>query len=365
MPKDATLQHLAEKLGLSKTTISVALRGRPGVSETLRAKIIAEAARMGYKPNPIAHELMAMVRSRRQRRSAETIAFINTFREDPTLLARIPTYAKFLVGAAQQAERYGYRVEEFRAHGGGMTPARLDQVLKARGVRGVLVGPRWFDESELMLDWSAYSSVLLGESTHSAGIYRVCNHHPLTMELALTRLAALGYRRIGIELTQTYESVRHFDMLAGVEPAQRVLGDTVKFMVRIQPRHNFPEVATVPAAERTGLYNAIIRERVMPEIQAWTLEQRLDAFVCLGGYSVIDMRAVRTTHRRPLGYARLDVHPDEGCAGVHQHSTEIGAAGVDLLRNLLHSGERGVTSRPRILLVEGEWLDGPSAPPIA
>lgn len=365
MPKAATLQDIATSLGLSKTSVSVAIRGRPGVSDELRAKIRAEAERLGYRPDPLAQELMARIRAKRTRRSAESIAFINTFQEDPTLLHRIESFRIMFEGAVQQGARYGYKVVELRAGDRGMTPARLDQVLKTRGIRGVLVGPRWFDEPEIELDWSAYSCVLVGETTYGAGIYRVCNNHAHTTELALTQLAKLGYRRIGLELTESYERVRHFDFLAGVEPARRIAGSSAEFFVRIVPVRRSPEILNLPPADRTPAFHKWVIEHYGPDIQQWILQERLDAVVTLGGIEPQSLRAFRTYHGRPLGFASLDCGISPACSGIDQHAAEIGEAAIDLLRGLLLSGERGVVPHPRTLLIEGAWIDGETAPPVS
>ncbi len=364
MPNPATLQTVAASLGLSKTTVSVALRGRPGVSDEMRARIVAEAKRLGYTPNPVAAELMAMVRTRRRTSVGETIAFINTFQADPTLMRRIPSFQKFIAGATEQAAHFGYRIEEFRASDYGTGSARLDQVLKARGIRGVLVGPRWFDEPEITLDWPAYSCVLIGETTYGAGIYRVCNHHPQTMELALTSLASLGYKRIGIELMSNYEAVRHFDLLAGVTPAERQVERTARFFVHVRPRRTAPGIERVPVDERSALSTAHDTLHQIPKLAKWVQRDRLDALLTLHGYDPEALRSIRTASGHALGYARLDTHAEEACAGINQHPTDIGSTAMDLLRGLLHSGERGVVPRPRIVLVEGEWIDGPTAPRI-
>jgi len=363
-PGPASLQAIADALGLSKTTISVALRGRPGVSEDLRARIQAEANRVGYQPNAVAGELMAMVRSRRESNAGETIAFINTFQRDPSLMRRIRAFRIFFEGAADQARQYGYRIEEFRDFDYSKNSARLDQVLKARGIRGVLVGPRWFDEPEITLDWSAYSCVLIGETTCGAGIFRVCNHHPKTMELALTSMASLGYKRIGVELMSNYESVRHFDFLAGVTPARRKVGGSARFFVRVQPRRSMPGIERLPAEKRDAASIAHDNLHVVPKLRNWVRRERLDALITLHAYDPERMRQIETFRGVPLGYARLDADLSDGVAGINGHSDDIGRTAMDLLRGLLHSGERGVAPRPRIVLVEGEWLDGPTAPRI-
>jgi LacI family transcriptional regulator len=364
MSEPATLQTVASSLGLSKTTVSVALRGRPGVSEAMRARIIAEAERLGYTPNPVAGELMAMVRSRRQTSSGETIAFINTYQQDPTLLRRIPGLRQIFDGAAEFATHYGYRLEEFRAVDYARSQTRLDQVLKARGIRGVLVGPRWFEEPEVALDWSAYSCVLVGETTYGAGIYRVCNHHPQTMELALTSLVGLGYKRIGIELMSNYESVRHFDFLAGVSPARHNVLRAARFFERFTPRQAVPGIEKVPPEKRDEISRVFDNTHEVPKLAKWIQRERLDALVTLHGYDPNELRRIPTVSGHPLGYARLEVQPEDCCAGVNQHMDDVGRTGMDLLRGLLHAGERGVVPRPRIVLVEGEWVDGPTAPRI-
>lgn len=48
-PKKATLDMLAQKIGVSKVTISRALKGQEGVNEELRSIIIQTAAEMGYE----------------------------------------------------------------------------------------------------------------------------------------------------------------------------------------------------------------------------------------------------------------------------------------------------------------------------
>lgn len=48
MAKRVTLKDIAEKLSISQNTVSVALRGGPGVSENLRSLIFSTAQEMGY-----------------------------------------------------------------------------------------------------------------------------------------------------------------------------------------------------------------------------------------------------------------------------------------------------------------------------
>ncbi|MGF1474958.1 MAG: LacI family DNA-binding transcriptional regulator [Geminicoccaceae bacterium] len=51
------LKSLSRHLGLSQTTVSRALNGYPEVSEKTRARVVAAARQLGYRPNPIAKRL--------------------------------------------------------------------------------------------------------------------------------------------------------------------------------------------------------------------------------------------------------------------------------------------------------------------
>lgn len=51
------LKDLAQRLGMSQTTVSRALNGYPEVSATTRERVIKAAAEAGYRPNPVARRL--------------------------------------------------------------------------------------------------------------------------------------------------------------------------------------------------------------------------------------------------------------------------------------------------------------------
>src|ERR1700760_1339101 len=52
-----TQKEIAEKLGISRQLVTLALAGYPQVSEQSRKRILAAARKMGYSPNPHARAL--------------------------------------------------------------------------------------------------------------------------------------------------------------------------------------------------------------------------------------------------------------------------------------------------------------------
>jgi LacI family transcriptional regulator len=53
-----TLQHVGDCLGLSRTTISLALRNHPRISPGTKEKVVAVAKKFGYQPDQLARALV-------------------------------------------------------------------------------------------------------------------------------------------------------------------------------------------------------------------------------------------------------------------------------------------------------------------
>ena len=54
MSKEVTMRDIAKKLGLSAVSVSKAISGKEGVSDSVRNLILTTAAEMGYRYTPVA-----------------------------------------------------------------------------------------------------------------------------------------------------------------------------------------------------------------------------------------------------------------------------------------------------------------------
>ena len=87
-------------------------------------------------------------------------------------------------------------MESFWRREPGVTDKRLDQILRSRGIRGILLFPSANPYSELNLDWDAYATVALGYTLQGPAFDRVTVDHYQAMFLAVCKCHRLGYRRI-------------------------------------------------------------------------------------------------------------------------------------------------------------------------
>ena len=131
-----TQRDVAEACGLHPSTVCLALKNSPSIPPATRQRIQAVAAGLGYQPNVAARNL-ALLRTERKGGGSLPLAWINQeprrdhWRTDAE--ARV-----YFDGARRRAEETGYHLEEVWTQEPGMTPARIVQILQARGVEVVV-----------------------------------------------------------------------------------------------------------------------------------------------------------------------------------------------------------------------------------
>lgn len=335
-----TIRDMAKQLGVSHATVSMALRNHPRVAPATRDAVHQLAARLGYRPDPVLGALAHYRQSKTQARIHAGVAWVNAWR-DPEELRRFREFDAYWRGAIAEAEKSGYRLEEFRL-GPDCSPARLHQILSARGVRGILLpphreAPEWED-----FPWEDYAVVRFGRSLQPLPFHLVTSDHVANAVLAFQRIQARGYRRIGF-VTRQAEFVSHGHWFgAGFLAAQQLVPPDERL-----PIFKLDEHATEdPSA---GLRDWLDRHR--PEAIFTDSAQVADLLAGLG---------VRVPE--DLGLAVTSVL--DGCAdsGLDQRSEEIGRCGFKLLNAMIHEGERGAPSAQRQMTLAGTWIDGTSLP---
>jgi DNA-binding LacI/PurR family transcriptional regulator len=158
--KRVTVYDLAEKLGVSHATVSLALRNHPSISEKRREQVRKLAEEMGYTPDPHLAALAAYRRANAPKEIRSAIAWINHW-EQPERLRKHREFDLYWQGATRAAQRLGYNLEEIR-WASNYTAKRFEQILITRGIRGVLIPPRYTMPAWGDFNWSKFFIVRFG-----------------------------------------------------------------------------------------------------------------------------------------------------------------------------------------------------------
>ena len=123
--KYTTIIDIAQALGISKSTVSRALRGdKQNVSKETRERILAMAKKMGYTRNELAVNL--------RKQSTRTIGIVV-----PEMLT--PFYMNFITYAQQELNRQGYRVTLAQSHENPNAELANLQMFEDYRVEGILI----------------------------------------------------------------------------------------------------------------------------------------------------------------------------------------------------------------------------------
>lgn len=183
-----TLQTIATQLGVSKMTVSRALRGEPHVKADLRAQIKRAADALGYRPDPEIAKLMTHMRRDRRQEAPRTFAFIWAERMADDR-RRSSWSGQLIAGARERAETLGFQLAEFLLAEKGMSARRLSDILEARGIPGFILSPLMSrSRGHVSMHWAKFSSVVIGLGYARPAMHRVHHHHFLGMMTALRQL---------------------------------------------------------------------------------------------------------------------------------------------------------------------------------
>jgi DNA-binding LacI/PurR family transcriptional regulator len=337
MPDPApTLRSLARTLGLSRTTVSDALRGSPRVDPTTVLRVRKAAREAGYERNPLAAALMSELRRSRGGIFRGVLAAVDIEEPDrPTHAARF--HRELVLGASVRAAELGFKVEKFMVGRGGVSVHRLDSILQSRGIHGVILLPAWDDPDLSRLDWSRYAGVYTDYIIERPALHSVCSDHYRSMIAMLQRLATLGYRRPGLIQQKHHDERIQYRW----EAAFRVF------------QENHPGIEAVPPL----IFDTLTREN----FTRWYKRAKPD--VVLGHNTDVIAWMEESGAKVPAthGFACLNVlMKTRPAAGLDLQPRTLGARSAELVIAQLQRNERGIPDWPVTTTIPARWVDGPT-----
>jgi len=337
------MADLARIAGVSSTTISLSLSHSPKIPEETRARILEIARTHGYHPNPY---VSALMRCRRRRLAVErpvALALVNGLgRPDAWQTSHSATRRQVREGALGRARELGYQVDEYWLHQDDMSPQRFSEMLRARGVQGLLMGPMPDEDPPPPLRWEYFAAVGINVTYKHLPLHVVCSDHHHAITRIVRECHTLGYRRPALVIVR---SQRHY------------------FQGLLESGY-FSAVDALPATHRIApLYVESLEDRAQFDLAAfrqWLQRTRPDVLITLDAEFL--ERILRDLGLRvpaDIGLASL------GCAavgdrfsGICQLGHKKGAAAMDVLIGLVERNECGLPEHPITTLVEGRWNPG-------
>lgn len=215
---------------------------------------------------------------------------------------------------------------------------RLRGILQARGIEGLVIlgTPTWVESIDF--DLGRFACATIGYSVRMP-IHRSSPHQYEELLQALRRLEQLGYRRPGLILSENSD--------------RRTLQHYSSAFLRWQWGRARDQLVPLEVQPQLGY----------DEFKRWFTAGRPDVVIAQAPEAPIYLEWLRKLGRPAparCGFVSLDVDPtlDFVCSGIRQNCEMAAAAAVDLVVAQIQRRERGLPTLPKVVLIEGTWVDG-------
>lgn len=331
-----TQKEIAAACGVSVQAVSLALQGKPGVSNSTADRIRSTAKRMGYSPDPVLSSLVRYRQKSRPARGADVIAYVHTF--DAPGWPPTGYFKDVLDGLTDRAKELGYRIELFGLDAENR-PEQLNRILINRGIRLLIFAPQPWDKPVSLegFDLDAFTVFGMGSSWHRSGLPIVAPFHFQSARRAVRELQGHGCRRIALILV--------------AKENKRDRGQYTGGFISAGVSLRNPRIFLWDGESKTAFFRCLDRARP-------------DGLVADGSpvleWSREWMQA--RPSKIPLACLRVSRH-DKKAFGIDQRAFEIGAQAAEEVHSRRQAGIRGLPTHAVEIMMPGIWI-GASSPKV-
>jgi LacI family transcriptional regulator len=331
------LQVIADQVGVSRTTVSLALRNHAKIPAATRERIKRVAEELGYRPNPLVSAHMALLRTLQPKHTGLCLAFVCNRSLREVMADSLTPLRLYYEGAKARAEETGYALQYFNLRERGMTERRLSQILLARGIHGVVIAPlsEGSGVSNVELQWESFALAMIEHTFLEPRLHKVCNDEFSTVGRLIQRLLDYGHERIGIAMHSRMDDHANHLWLAGFQA----------FQALTDRRHRVPHFITM-AWNKTAFL-------------AWYRKHRPEAIITINSDIVGWLREAGHEVPEEVSCASLYWRKERNnVSGYYQSHELMAAAAVDHVIGQLNRNERGLPASEKTTLIQAEWREG-------
>jgi DNA-binding LacI/PurR family transcriptional regulator len=339
-----TLRDIAEKLGISRMTVSLALRDAPHVAQATKRKVLVLSRKLGFSPDPKVAKLMSDLAHLRRAPAYQGELAILTSLESEYAWKESYHFSGCYRGAEKRALELGYRLTPFWTRDPQFDKKRLSSILYARGIRGIIIAPLSVEvagvtNSVLDLDWKRFCLVHLGATLLRPELNLVRHNHFHGMRHSLDQLESHGYRRIGFAIVESGDILSSRLWTAAYLHWRNRRGMDAALPGFVYPWGVFPE----------------------DRFCDWIRDHQIDAVVTMKGDLYPAIKRIQKSLSRHVGFSVLDQPGDKSSfSGIDQNAAELGRVAVDQLVHAMNHNLTGLPKHPLQTLIQGRWHEAAS-----
>lgn len=332
------LDTIARKVGVSKMTVSRALRGESRVSPATREKILKAANELGWKPNALVSTLMSHVAGSKPIKDRPTLMYtLYHSTQIDVVKVKKGTGSGYYQGGYNRAGEQGFNFDLIQLNREEMSADRFSAVMKARNIPGIIIGPGDNPEVRIKMNWSDIAAVAIGYSLVYPAIHRVCLDYHRGMMECLSLMWERGHRKFGLYMPYwTDVRIRHLWSSAFLvfHWKQGILAPDSIYTP--QPRIN-----------KTGLTQWL--DKVRPEVfficggdevREMVRETEQELGIAPSKLVHLDRDFMRSQGNMPEKDRKIDYY--DYYASIDQNRMAMGATALDLLVGQIKRNERGI-----------------------
>jgi len=358
-----TLQDIASRAGVSKATVSLALRGSSEIGESTTQKVRKIADQLGYRPDPTLSKIAASRWKQPPPTDGTPLAFVASLHPDHAHL--IPENAlhhpmsyltdpycneKWVVylsghtqfkGARKRATELGYSIQYY-LHREGENVRALANNLYHRGVQGIVFSPIFDRDFISKFRWDQFACISLADHYYLPPTDFVVPKLSSHIHMVFSQLFRRGYTRPGIVLY--HERIQHLNnhILRGVFLS---LCESVGFLDQV------PGPCYIDHNQLDG-------------IKSWIESENPD--VIIGFNDFVYELLLKFEYSIPRDFAFVSLARKETdlnhIAGVKDADFLMGVTGVDILDQKLRHGMKTFQSDRTFTTIQTDWCEGNSLP---
>ncbi len=326
-----TLKDVALACGVHHTTVSRSLHNNPSIPQATRDRVKQVADKLGYRPDLLLSALSARKRQTVSTRSIANLAWVTNFETRDGWKSYTHNLGYFR-GCRERALKLGCSFDEIWV--GDRKQAGIENLLKARGVQGVILAPQPLVSEDLEIAGDQFHLVTLGMSVARDDVTRVCHDHYHSVSNLIKKLASEGFKK------PIFYARKHID-----ERVDFTMSHGFGFGVQTSAL----KVSAAPVYIPKDTTSMALAKRIMqdkPDVaivayRDWIgLEQALHA---LGLSIPADVSVAVIT---------VPEHDSE-VGGVIENAGQMGSLAVDTLINLIINGSCESRKSPYRLVIDG------------